>query len=401
MALVDACIFTAASGGTSDFVVSAAVTGYMTPQEADAVDGDSYNYRAQSSDLTQWEIGAGLYDAGTTTLERVTVLFNSDGTGTLQSGPGSKIDFTYPPQVMLTPLATDFPGPTGAIGPTGATGPIGLTGATGATGAGATGATGAIGPAGPTGATGPAGATGDAGAVGQTGATGSVGPAGATGPIGATGSTGPAGPTGATGTQGATGDIGPTGATGPIGATGATGAGATGATGPLGPTGPAGATGATGSGATGATGSVGPTGPAGATGATGSIGTGTGLVVDIEFVIDGGGSVLTTGVKGYVEVDFGCTVNQVTLLADQSGSVEVDIWKCTYANFAPPTHPAVTDTITNYPTNTPVISGAEKYQDGTLSNWITTISAGDILGYNVVSATTITRVTVSLKVTRS
>ena len=393
MALVDACIFTAASGGTSDFVVSAAVTGYMTPQEADAVDGDSYNYRAQSSDLTQWEIGAGLYDAGTTTLERVTVLFNSDGTGTLQSGPGSKIDFTYPPQVMLTPLATDFPGPTGAAGPTGATGPVGLTGATGATGAGATGATGATGPAGPTGATGagvtgatggvgptgPAGATGDAGAVGPTGATGSVGPAGATGPVGATGSTGPAGPTGTTGTQGATGDIGPTGATGPVGATGATGAGATGATG--------------------ATGSVGPTGPAGATGATGSIGTGTGLVVDIEFVIDGGGSALTTGIKGYLEVDFGCTINQVTLLADQSGSVEVDIWKTTYSAFAPPTHPAVGDSITA--SDVPTISTAEKYQDATLTGWTTTISAGDILAYNVVSATTITRVTVSLKVTRS
>ena len=116
MALVDACIFSAASGGTSDFQVAAAVQGYMTPAEANAVDGDPYNYRAQSSDLTQWEIGGGLYDAGTTTLERVTVLFNSDGTGTLQSGLGSKIAFTDAPQVMLTALATDFGGGGGASG---------------------------------------------------------------------------------------------------------------------------------------------------------------------------------------------------------------------------------------------------------------------------------------------
>ena len=59
-------------------------------------------------------------------------------------------------------------------------------------------------------------------------------------------------------------------------------------------------------------------------------------------VIDGGGSTITTGVKGDVNCDFAFTIVQWALLADQSGSIVIDIWKDTYANY-PPT---VADTIT-------------------------------------------------------
>lgn len=116
---------------------------------------------------------------------------------------------------------------------------------------------------------------------------------------------------------------------------------------------------------------------------------------DLAFVIDGGGSAITTGVKGDIAVDFGCTINQVTLLADQSGSIVVDIWKDTYANY-PPT---VADTITA--SAKPTISSTTKAKDSTLTGWTTTISAGDTLRFNVDSATTITRCIVILKVTRT
>jgi hypothetical protein len=118
-------------------------------------------------------------------------------------------------------------------------------------------------------------------------------------------------------------------------------------------------------------------------------------VLGIEFVIDGGGSELTTGVKGYLEVPYGCTINRVTLLADQSGSVVVDIYKDTYANFPPVAEDKITASAP------PTISSAAKSQDSTLAGWTTSIAAGDILAYDVTSATTITRVTVSLKVTRT
>lgn len=115
----------------------------------------------------------------------------------------------------------------------------------------------------------------------------------------------------------------------------------------------------------------------------------------VGITIDGGGSAITTGVKGYIEVPYACTINQVTLLADQSGSCVIDVWKDTYANY-PPT---VADTITA--SAKPTITAATKSQDATLTGWTTSITAGDILGFNVDSASTITRVHLILKVTKS
>lgn len=119
----------------------------------------------------------------------------------------------------------------------------------------------------------------------------------------------------------------------------------------------------------------------------------------IEFVIDGGGSVITTGMKGYVEVPYACTITQATLLADQSGSIVVNVYKCSYANFdAGSTHPVSGDKITA--SAPPTISSATKAQDSTLTGWTTSVSAGDILAFKVDSVTTCTRVTISLKITR-
>jgi hypothetical protein len=117
-----------------------------------------------------------------------------------------------------------------------------------------------------------------------------------------------------------------------------------------------------------------------------------GVLHDISFIIDGGGSAITTGQKGHLEIPFKCEIQRVTLLADQSGSIVIDIWKDTYANF-PPT---VADTITA--SAKPTLSSAQKYQDATLTGWTKTINAGDILAFNVDSAATLTRVTLSLKV---
>lgn len=116
------------------------------------------------------------------------------------------------------------------------------------------------------------------------------------------------------------------------------------------------------------------------------------MLAGIEFIIDGGGSAITTGIKGDLEIPFNCTIEQVTLLADQSGSIVIDIWKDTYANF-PPT---VADTITA--AAKPTITTATKSQDATLTGWTKSITKGDILRFNVDSITTVQRVTLSLRV---
>ena len=117
-------------------------------------------------------------------------------------------------------------------------------------------------------------------------------------------------------------------------------------------------------------------------------------VASITFIIDGGGSAITTGVKGHLRIPFDCEIQSVTLLADQIGSIQIDIWKDTYANFPPDD----TDSICGG--NEPAISSAQKYEDSTLTGWTKTINAGDILAFNVDSATSITRVTIALKVKR-
>lgn len=115
----------------------------------------------------------------------------------------------------------------------------------------------------------------------------------------------------------------------------------------------------------------------------------------IEFVIDGGGSTITTGVKGYLEVPFACTITAARMFADQSGSIVVDVWKDTYANYPPVDADSITASAP------PTISSTTKSQDTTLTGWTTTVSAGDVLGFNVDSCTSIQRCIVSLRITRT
>lgn len=113
-----------------------------------------------------------------------------------------------------------------------------------------------------------------------------------------------------------------------------------------------------------------------------------------DFIIDGGGSAITTGVKGDLVIDFDFTIKAATLLADQTGSIVIDLWKDTYANF-PPTN---ADTITA--SAKPTLSSATKSQDATLTGWTVNGNAGDILRVNVDSVSTVQRVTLSLKLER-
>jgi hypothetical protein len=136
------------------------------------------------------------------------------------------------------------------------------------------------------------------------------------------------------------------------------------------------------------TGWTGHTGWSGWSGPSGPIGT-----FGINFVIDGGGSVIATGTKGYVVIPFNCTVISWTIVADQSGSIVVDVHRSTYAGF--PT----TTTIAG--SELPTLSAVQKNEDLSLSTWTTTLSAGDILEFIVDGTpTSVTRVVVELTVTR-
>ena len=112
-------------------------------------------------------------------------------------------------------------------------------------------------------------------------------------------------------------------------------------------------------------------------------------VTDLELVIDGGGTAITTGVKGYFHIPFGATIFAWRVMADQVGSIAVDVLR---ANGAVPTVSMIGAG------NKPTLS-ASQFTEAAVSGWTSaTLAVADWIGFNVVSATTVTRATVVLSV---
>jgi hypothetical protein len=102
----------------------------------------------------------------------------------------------------------------------------------------------------------------------------------------------------------------------------------------------------------------------------------------ISYVIDGNGSVVSTGGKGQVSVPSACTVTGWVITGDASGSAVVDVLRSTYAAF--PTTASIAGT------DKPTLSSAQKNENtGPLSGWGSTVlNAGDIVQFNVNSCST-------------
>jgi hypothetical protein len=111
--------------------------------------------------------------------------------------------------------------------------------------------------------------------------------------------------------------------------------------------------------------------------------------------IDGAGSAILAGSKGYIVVPYDCTIQNWTIIADQSGSIAVDVLKSTYSGF-----PGSLTSIAG--SELPTLSSAQKNQDLSLSTWTTSVSAGDIIQFNVATnATSVTWVNVSINVVKN
>lgn len=123
-----------------------------------------------------------------------------------------------------------------------------------------------------------------------------------------------------------------------------------------------------------------------------------GITADLVFKIDGGGSAIATGSAGYLgPIDLAGTLNSVTIVSDTSTSTVVDIKKS-----AAPTYPATSITTSSICASAkPTLSSKVAAQDTTLTGWTTAIAVGDILEYNVDSNSAATKLTITLKLTRS
>jgi hypothetical protein len=123
----------------------------------------------------------------------------------------------------------------------------------------------------------------------------------------------------------------------------------------------------------------------------------------VGITIDGGGVAITSGVKGYIQVPYGGTIVGWSIIGDQSGSINIDIDK--HSSSAPPAAPSIPNTSTDkISASVPVaLSSAQSAAAGTsgVSTWTTSVAQWDVIGFNVTSATTVQRVTILLKITRS
>jgi hypothetical protein len=111
----------------------------------------------------------------------------------------------------------------------------------------------------------------------------------------------------------------------------------------------------------------------------------------ISYVIDGGGSVPSTGAKGQISIPFACTITGWVLTADASGSAVVDVLRSSYSGFPTTTSLASTDK--------PTLSTAQKNENLAVSVWTTAINAGDIIQFNLNSVATVQRINVAINVT--
>jgi hypothetical protein len=115
----------------------------------------------------------------------------------------------------------------------------------------------------------------------------------------------------------------------------------------------------------------------------------------VLFIGDGGGAVVVPNIPRYVVIPHDCVIVKYTLIADLSGSCVIDVWNAPIASY-PPTN-ANSITAGNEAHLTTEISRV----DSTLTGWNKTISAGDVLGFNVDSATTVKWISLMLELART
>lgn len=105
-------------------------------------------------------------------------------------------------------------------------------------------------------------------------------------------------------------------------------------------------------------------------------------------IIDGGGSVVTTGQKGQIYVPFPMTITNWWVMADQSGSVTIDVLR---ANNAVPSSSIVG-------AGTKPNLSSSQFTTAAPSSWTsTTLAANDFIVFNITgSPSTVTRVSIAL-----
>jgi hypothetical protein len=113
------------------------------------------------------------------------------------------------------------------------------------------------------------------------------------------------------------------------------------------------------------------------------------LTRTINYVIDSGSFPMLSGNKGSLTLDVSGILESIVILSDQQGDLTLDIKKSDYLTF--PTFTSIVGGVY------PQMTNSRKVRDDELIGWTKTITAGDILTFDVIAVNNITRFLISLK----
>jgi hypothetical protein len=94
---------------------------------------------------------------------------------------------------------------------------------------------------------------------------------------------------------------------------------------------------------------------------------------------------LTTGIKGYLTVPFGCIIQRMMLLANAPGNVVIDIYRLSAAQIAAGAVPTPPNTLIAIAKFRPTLNNAQSTQDWALLTWSRILNAGDVLAFDVLA----------------
>ena len=115
----------------------------------------------------------------------------------------------------------------------------------------------------------------------------------------------------------------------------------------------------------------------------------TAITKTIGLTLNGNGAVLTSGSKGFKEIDNNYTIKGWSLYSDISGNISIDIKSCNYTTY--PT------TLSINASTRPSLTNALKNKDASLVGWVTNVSTGDLLEFVVdTSITNVTKIWLTL-----
>ena len=109
--------------------------------------------------------------------------------------------------------------------------------------------------------------------------------------------------------------------------------------------------------------------------------------------VNGGGFAPLTGIIGYTVIPYNGTITGWSIVSDVVGSCVIDVWK------AAGVVPTVANTIAG--TEKPTLTAQQLNSNNTLTTWTTAVTAGDVIGFNLDSALTLTSVNLIITILKS